>query len=146
MEHRGIFAEEGGYKPAYAALSMRVLGPYMYVKPPPRTYKPPPIATDIVREMWSGRSDYRIHGNLKGFDFTRQLQRVSAPVLIIVGDHDMVSPASAELTRRSCRRATLVVMAASAHMMFLDQTEQFRELLALFVRRCASEASRRGRG
>jgi proline iminopeptidase len=146
MERTGIFTKDGAYKPAYARLSARVMAPHMYAKRPPSAPKPQPIATDVVREMWSDRSDYRIDGNLKGFDFTRRLQRVSAPVLIIVGDRDVVSPASAELTRSSCRSATLVVMAESAHMMFVDQTEQFLELLTLFMRRCASQVSRRERG
>jgi proline iminopeptidase len=140
LERAGIFKPSGEYTPAYAALSARVLSAYMHAKPPPaRARDAPPIATEVVREMWSARSYFRIHGNLKGFDFTRRLRALDAPVLIVIGDRDIVTPASAELTRRACRRATLVVMAECAHMMFVDQTQQFNELLLSFIRGCARE-------
>jgi proline iminopeptidase len=138
MERAGIFTPGGEYTPAYAALTARVLNAYMYAKPPPaRAQNAPPIATDVVREMWSDRSHFLIHGNLKGFDFTRRLSAIDAPALIVIGDRDIVTPASAELTRRACRRATLVVMAECAHMMFVDQTQQFNELLLSFIGQCA---------
>jgi proline iminopeptidase len=142
MERAGIFRASGEFTPAYATLSGRILGPYMYAKPRPvRTQSAPAIATDVLREMWSDRSEFRIHGNLRGFDFTRGLSRIHAPVLIVIGDQDMVTAASAELTRRACRRATLVVMAECAHMMFVDQTKQFNELMLSFMRRCAEGAA-----
>jgi proline iminopeptidase len=92
---------------------------------------------EVLREMWVRRSDFRIDGNLKGFDFTAQLSRVKAPSLVVIGDRDLVTTTSAQLSRTSLPRATLVVMAECAHMMFVDQTVRFNHLLDGFLQHCA---------
>ena len=135
-ESTGIFQRDGEYRPAYAALSARVLAPFMYAKPPPAR-KPTAVAMEVLREMWVRRSDFRIDGNLKGFDFTAQLSRVKAPALVVIGDRDLVTTPSAQLSRASLPRASLVVMAECAHMMFVDQTVRFNHLLDGFMRHCA---------
>ena len=94
--------------------------------------------------MWVRRSDFRIDGNLKGFDFTDTLARVEAPALVVIGDRDIVSTETADVTRASLSRATLVVMAECAHMMYIDQTARFNRLLEAFLELCA--AGPRGRG
>ena len=129
---------DGAYTRAYAAASAQALASYMYAKSPPRRFKhPPPLGMDVLREMWVRRSDFRIDGNLKGFDFTDSLSRVKAPALVIIGDRDMVSTESADLTRASLPRATLVVMAECAHMMYIDQTALFNRLLAEILDVCS---------
>jgi len=133
LVRRGIFRSDGTYVPAYAALSAKVLKPYMYARSAPKS-PDPPLSTDVLREMWSETNDFRITGNLRGFDFTRALKRLKAPVLVVAGDRDLVFPATLELTRRSCRRATLVIMSECAHMMFADQTRFFNELVTSFLR------------
>ena len=137
-EKDGIFEADGAYTKAYAAASAQALASYMYAKSPPRRFKhPPPLGMDVLREMWVRRSDFRIDGNLKGFDFTDSLFRVKAPALVIIGDRDMVSTESADLTRASLPRATLVVMAECAHMMYIDQTARFNRLLEGFLDLCS---------
>jgi proline iminopeptidase len=141
-ERAGIFQPNGQYARAYAAVSARALAPYMYAKRAPRRLrKPPPLGMEVLREMWVRRSDFRIDGNLKGFDFSRQLSRVQAPSLVVIGDRDLVSTASAESTRAALPRATLVVMADCAHMMFVDQTLRFNHLLEVFLQHCVPRSS-----
>ena len=138
-EKAGIFQADGAYTKGYAAASARVLGPYMYAKtPPPRFKHPPPLGMEVLREMWVRRSDFRIDGNLKGFDFTDSLARVKAPALVVIGDRDIVSTETAEVTRVALSRATLVVMAECAHMMFIDQTAGFNRLLEAFLDLCTA--------
>ena len=136
-ERSGIFQPDGQYTPGYAAATARAFAPYMYARAVPKRLASPPLGMEVLREMWVRRSDFRIDGNLKGFDFTRLLSRVRAPSLVVIGDRDMVSPASAEETRAALPRATLVVMAECAHMMFVDQTERFNYLLEGFLRSLA---------
>jgi proline iminopeptidase len=91
---------------------------------------------EVLREMWVRRSDFRIDGNLKGFDFTKSLSRVKAPSLVVIGDRDLVTTATADTSRASLPRATLVVMAECAHMMYIDQTVRFNRLLEDFLDCC----------
>jgi proline iminopeptidase len=143
-EKAGIFQADGSYEPNYAAASARAITPYMYAKRPPARFKhAPPLGMEVLREMWVRRSDFRIDGNLKRFDFTGALARVTAPSLVVIGDRDLVSPATAEISRAALRRATLVVMAECAHMMFIDQTNRFNRLLDEFLTVCTSELGRR---
>jgi proline iminopeptidase len=143
-ERAGIFQADGAYEKDYAAASAQAITPYMYARTPPARFKhPQPLGMEVLREMWVRRSDFRIDGNLKGFDFTHSLARVRVPSLVVIGDRDLVSTATADISRASLPRATLVVMAECAHMMFIDQTVRFNRLLAEFLSLCATP--RRGR-
>jgi proline iminopeptidase len=143
LEKAGIFEADGAYKKDYAAASAQALAPYMYAKaPPPRYQQPLKLGMEVLREMWVRRSDFHIDGNLKGFDFTKSLARVKAPSLVVIGDHDLVTTATADISRASLPRATLVVMAECAHMMYIDQTTRFNRLLEEFLSLCIA---RRGR-
>jgi len=142
-ERAGIFRADGAYEQGYAAASAQALRPYMYAKAPPRRYRQPPeLGMGVLREMWVRRSDFHIDGNLKGFDFTRSLARVKAPSLVVIGDRDLVSTATADASRASLPRATLVVMAECAHMMYIDQTTRFNRLLEEFLSLCKTEMRR----
>ncbi|HEY4968961.1 MAG TPA: alpha/beta hydrolase, partial [Steroidobacteraceae bacterium] len=124
--------------------SAAALAPSMYVLPPPRrSKKPQPLGMEVLREMWVRRSDFHIDGNLKGFDFTKAMARVRVPSLVVIGDRDLVSTRTADVTRASLPRATLVVMAECAHMMFIDQTHRFNRLLHEFLSLCANQRRRR---
>jgi proline iminopeptidase len=142
-ERIGIFQTNGAYTKRYAAASAKAIAPYMHARTPPRRFKnPPPLGMEVLREMWVRRSDFRIDGNLKGFDFTKALARVRVPSLVVIGDHDLVSTTTADLTRASLPRATLIVMAEAAHMMFIDQTSRFNRLLQEFLDDCAKQRRR----
>src|ERR1700734_1522336 len=139
QEKAGIFQADGAYKKNYAAASAEALAPHMYAKPPPARFKrTPPLGMEVLREMWVRRSDFHIDGNLKGFDFSHSLARVKAPSLVVIGDRDLVSTATADISRACLPRATLVVMAECAHMMFIDQTARFNRLLVEFLNCCTT--------
>jgi proline iminopeptidase len=139
LEDAGIFQADGAYEKDYAAASAQALAPYMYAKLPPARFKhTPPLGMEVLREMWVRRSDFHIDGNLKGFDFSYPLARVKAPSLVVIGDHDLVSTATADISRACLPRATLVVMAECAHMMFIDQTARFNRLLEEFLNCCTT--------
>jgi len=141
QEQAGIFQADGAYEEEYAAASAEALAPYMYAKTPPRRYQQAPdLGMGVLREMWVRRSDFRIDGNLQGFDFTHSLSRVKAPSLVVIGDRDLVSTTTADISRASLPRATLVVMAECAHMMYIDQTVRFNRLLEDFLSVCTARS------
>jgi proline iminopeptidase len=143
-ERTGIFQANGAYTKRYAAASAKAIAPYMHARTPPRRFRnPSPLGMEVLREMWVRRSDFHIDGNLKGFDFTKALARVRVPSLVVIGDCDLVSTTTADLTRASLPRATLVVMAEAAHMMFIDQVGRFNRLLEEFLDQCAQQRRRR---
>jgi proline iminopeptidase len=143
-ERAGIFQANGAYTRRYAAASAKAIAPYMHARTPPRRFKnPPPLGMEVLREMWVRRSDFHVDGNLKGFDFTKALARVRVPSLVVIGDRDLVSTTTADLSRASLPRATLVVMAEAAHMMFIDQAGRFNRLLEEFLDQCAKRRRRR---
>jgi proline iminopeptidase len=144
LERRGIFRADGQYHPGYARLTSRAFAPYMYVRAPP-TPGNPLSGMEVLREMWVRRSDFRIDGNLKGFDFTADLKKVAAPSLVVIGDCDLVTTASADTTRAALPLATLVVMADCGHMMFVDQTDRFNAMLADFLASLPAKDARRPR-
>jgi proline iminopeptidase len=144
LERRGIFRADGQYHPGYARLTSRAFAPYMYVRAPP-TPGNPLSGMEVLREMWVRRSDFRIDGNLKDFDFIADLKKVTAPSLVVIGDRDMVTTASADATRAALPHATLIVMANSGHMMFVDQTGRFNAVLADFLASLPAKGARRRR-
>ena len=138
-EQKGIFKADGAYVAGYARAAATALAPYMYVQPSRQSRRrSAPLGMEVLREMWVRRSDFKIDGNLKGFDFASKLSTVNVPSLVVIGDHDLVSLASAARTRASLAQATLVVMAGSGHMMFVDQRARFMALMEDFMATCAS--------
>jgi pimeloyl-ACP methyl ester carboxylesterase len=83
--------------------------------------------------MWVRKSDFHIDGNLRGFDFVPALRRLTVPTLIIYGDHDLVSPASAQQTHSALKYSQVVELAASGHMTFVDQPVLFMKAVETFL-------------
>jgi pimeloyl-ACP methyl ester carboxylesterase len=83
--------------------------------------------------MWVRRSDFRIDGNLKGFNFTSKLKMLTVPTLVVLGDHDIVSVASAEALVSALPNAELTVLSNCGHMMYIDQTRRFNDLVSAFL-------------
>lgn len=134
FENRGIFRADGRYVRGYETLCSRILAPYMYFRPPP-TAEPQPYVSgwEVLREMWVRRSDFRIDGNLKGLDFTSKLKSLTVPTLVVLGDHDIVSVASAEALATALPNAKLTVLSNCGHMMYIDQTRRFNDLVSEFL-------------
>lgn len=133
-ERRGIFRADGRYVRGYETLCARILAPYMHSRPPPPTEPQPYVSGwEVLREMWVRRSDFHVDGNLKGVDFTSQLKALMVPTLVVLGDHDIVSVRSAEQLTAALPNARLDVIPDCGHMMYIDQTRRFNELVSEFL-------------
>ncbi len=83
--------------------------------------------------MWGAKSDFHIDGNLKGFDFTPELRKLQIPTLVIYGDHDLVSDATALESHEALVGSKLVEMSRAAHMTMVDQNGMFIDEVAHFL-------------
>jgi proline iminopeptidase len=134
FENRGIFRADGRYVRGYETLCSKILAPYMYFRPPPAAEPQPYVSGwEVLREMWVRHSDFRIDGNLKGLDFTSKLKTLTVPTLVVLGDHDIVSVASGEALAAVLPNAKLTVLSNCGHMMYIDQTRRFNNLVSEFL-------------
>jgi proline iminopeptidase len=134
LEAQGIFRADGQYRQAYATLTARALAPYMYARHPPKREPTYGITGwEVLRKLWVRHSDFRIDGGLKGFDFSGKLKAVSVPTLVVIGDRDLVTQASAVQLTESLPTARLVIMPTCGHMMFVDRPEDFNALIGDFL-------------
>ena len=134
LEARGIFEPSGAQSAEYRKLADEAELPYMYHRRPP-TWDSAGAALgwDALREMWVSVSDFHIDGNLKGFDFTPSLRSLKVPTLVIYGDHDLLTPATAQESHAAIANSQLVELRDAAHMCFVDQPTAFFDALTGFL-------------
>ena len=83
--------------------------------------------------MWGGKSDFHIDGNLEGFDLTSGLRKLAMPALVIYGDHDLVSAATARESHEALAGSKLIEMRDAAHSTFVDQNAAFLDAISRFL-------------
>jgi pimeloyl-ACP methyl ester carboxylesterase len=90
---------------------------------------------DVLNQMWGARSDFHIDGNLAGFDFTDALRKLTISALVIYGEHDQITDATAQESHAALPDSTLVKIARSAHMTMVDQNAAFIDAVMQFLER-----------
>jgi proline iminopeptidase len=136
FEARGIIGADGAQLAEYRKLADQAEAPYNYlIRQPAWDGARSPMGWDVLNQMWGAKSDFRIDGNLVGFDFTEALRKLSIPALIIYGDHDMVTDATAEESHSALAGSVLVKIPHSAHMMMVDQNVAFIDAVTRFLER-----------
>jgi len=134
LEQKGIIGSDGAQLPEYRKLADEAEAPYEYVgRSPSWDDRGEPLGWDVLNEMWGNRSEFHIDGNMAGYDFVPALRKLSMPTLIILGDHDLVSTATAEETHAAIPNSKLVVLAHSGHETFVDQTDAFLSDVSAFL-------------
>ena len=134
LEARGIIGPDGAQLPEYRQLADQAEGPYNYfVRPPAWSESGESLGWDVLNQMWGAKSDFHIDGNLKGFDFTPDLRKLKIPALVIYGDHDMVSDATARESHEALPGSLLVEIPRSAHMTMVDQNAAFNDAVSRFL-------------
>ena len=82
-----------------------------------------------------GANEFVFTGNLKNWNRVADLPRITAPVLITVGQHDVLTPACAMRMRDALPDAELKVFANSSHLPFFEEPELFFPALLDFLDR-----------
>lgn len=134
LELKGIVGADGAQLPEYRKLADEAEAPYENVgRPPQWDDHGDSIGWDVLTEMWGSRSDFHIDGNLAAFNFVPALRNLQMPTLIILGDHDLVSSATADETHSAIRNSKVIVLGRSGHMAFVDQMDAFLLDVSVFL-------------
>lgn len=134
LEARGIIGPDGAHLPEYRQLADQAEAPYnYYVRPPAWSESGESLGWDVLNQMWGAKSDFHIDGNLAGFDFTQELRKMKVPALVIYGDHDIVSDATARESHEALSGSQLVEIPRSAHMTMVDQNAAFNDAVSRFL-------------
>lgn len=104
----------------------------------PETFATKPDVVDGIKKIILSNSPLGICGALLAMagrtDTTDSLSRIAVPTLILVGEHDAVTPPdAAKLMRDRIPNSKLYLVENAAHMSNLENRETFSDHLAKFV-------------
>lgn len=80
-----------------------------------------------------GPNEFLYIGNLKDWNRTADLPRITCPSLITVGRHDEITPACALRMKQNMANAELVVFPNSSHMPFYEEPAAYDAALLAFL-------------
>jgi L-proline amide hydrolase len=97
-------------------------------------------ANPEVYMTMNGPSEFHVIGTIKDWDVTSQLSRIQAPTLIFCGEHDEVTPATAELVHLGIASSEFVVMEGCSHMSQAERPEETLAMLRDWLARVEGDA------
>jgi proline iminopeptidase len=90
------------------------------------------VSRDVALAM-NGPTEFDIIGNIRYWDVTRLLARISVPTLVTCGKYDEVSPKVARSIHRGIKGSRLVQFSKSSHMAMWEEREKFMNTVAKFL-------------
>jgi L-proline amide hydrolase len=92
------------------------------------------IAKDpTVYHAMNGPSEFHVIGSLKSWDVTPRLPGITAPVLIVSGEHDEATPAVVQPSVDAIPGARWELIAGASHTPHLEQPDVFLPLVEEFL-------------
>lgn len=82
----------------------------------------------------NGPNEFTTIGNLRYWDRTAELKKISTPVLITCGKHDELGPRCAQTLHTGIKGSSLQVFEESAHVAHIEEAEKFLECVSTFLR------------
>jgi 3-oxoadipate enol-lactonase len=106
----------------------------------PQTLEKNTEAVKFIRQIIERTSPVTIAGTLLALasrtDTTESLSKINVPTLILVGEHDTLTPVSAAKSMNDkIPRSELHVISSAAHLSNLENPEEFNKHLSGFLRR-----------
>jgi proline iminopeptidase len=102
---------------------------------PPAMLKGRATRGAIVYDTMWGPSEFYITGNLKGYDRSGDLHKISVPTLYSCGRVDEAAPDTVEWYASLTPNAEFVAYENSAHMAYWDETERYMSVVRDFLAR-----------
>ena len=90
--------------------------------------------TPVYEAMW-GPNEFYMTGNLKGYDRSGDLHKISVPTLYSCGRVDEATPRTVEYYHSLTPGSEFVVYENSAHMPHWEETDRYLEVVRSFLRR-----------
>jgi proline-specific peptidase len=87
-----------------------------------------------VYEVMNGPNEFTTIGNLRDWDRTAQLDRITVPTLITCGRYDELGPTCAATIQAGVPHSELVIFEHSAHCAHLEEPERYRQVVGDFLR------------
>jgi proline-specific peptidase len=131
LEQRGAYDD-----PAYAAAEAVFSARHVYRGPPRPELKA--MDRESSREVYRamiGPNEWTVTGALRGWDVREQLPEIRVPTLVIRGRHDLSTAAVNETLLAGIPHAESVVLADSAHMPVIEETDRYLAAVEDFLAR-----------
>jgi len=89
---------------------------------------------NIVYDTINGPNEFTTIGNLRYWNRTHDLHRITEPVLITCGRHDELGPSCAATMQARLPVAHTKIFEASAHVAHIEEAEAYRACVSEFLR------------
>lgn len=99
---------------------------------------------DVYGTM-QGPNEFLYTGNLKDWNRLAEMRNIAVPCLILVGQHDELTPACALRMHQAVPGSEIKVFPRSAHMPFYEEPEAYFATLTAFLNRASGKSGRGGR-
>lgn len=96
---------------------------------------------ELYNVMW-GPSEFHVTGNLKDFDCTSRLNELNIPTLYTCGRYDEATPQSTKYFCSLTPNSKIHVFENSAHLPYLEETEEYLQVVSEFLRNVDSQPKR----
>ncbi|PEJ53286.1 proline iminopeptidase [Bacillus sp. AFS002410] len=90
--------------------------------------------SEVYNIMW-GPSEFHVTGNLKSFDCTSQLQNIHVPTMYTCGRFDEATPESTKYFSTLTPNAKFHVFEKSAHMPYVEEQDEYVQVVSSFFNR-----------
>ncbi|HEX7456721.1 MAG TPA: proline iminopeptidase-family hydrolase [Candidatus Nanoarchaeia archaeon] len=87
---------------------------------------------EIYNTMW-GPTEFTCTGNLRGYDVTDKLDKITVPVLLTCGRYDEAAPQTVRFFKSLFKNAEMVVFENSAHLPFIEEQKKYIKILNNFL-------------
>lgn len=134
LERQGIYGADGAQLPRYRQCADEIFAPFTYAVRAPAWDSPPTqIGWEAMRQIWGDQSEFRCTGTARTLDLDAGMRTWPGRALIVYGDHDMVSDATASHTHLLIERSRLVRIKDAGHELYVDQPAAFLEAIQSFL-------------
>jgi len=96
------------------------------------------ISNRKIYKIMNGPTEFEITGSIKDIDITNDIKNINIPTLILVGEHDEVTPRVAQVIHDNIKNSLLYVIPNSSHLNFLENPKYYYNAVNNFLKSITS--------